>query len=166
MHVTCRVVRLAAPYVPGFLAFREAEPLMALLEELRATRPELVPQVLLVDGNGVLHPQGCGLACHVALRTGVCAVGVAKTFLQVDGLEWARVRAEFGRRCGAAAGSWVPLVGASGTRWGAAAAPAAGLKKPVFVSVGSGLSSLGARGIACQSRSALPTRARAILCAG
>lgn len=58
-------VAVAQPYAAGYLAFREAPALVALVERLKARRPELVPQVLMVDGNGVLHPRGCGLACHV-----------------------------------------------------------------------------------------------------
>lgn len=45
VHTELQWVRLTAPYVPSFLAFREAAPLVALLERLRVTRPELFPQV-------------------------------------------------------------------------------------------------------------------------
>lgn len=58
-------VTLTQPYATGYLAFREAPALVELVGRLRARRPDLVPQVLMVDGNGVLHPRGCGLACHV-----------------------------------------------------------------------------------------------------
>lgn len=58
-------VTLTQPYAAGFLAYREAPALVELVGRLRATRPDLLPQVLMVDGNGVLHPRGCGLACHV-----------------------------------------------------------------------------------------------------
>jgi len=58
-------VKMDLPYMPGFLAFRESPHLETLLRELQASRPDLFPQVLLVDGNGKLHPRGCGLACHL-----------------------------------------------------------------------------------------------------
>jgi hypothetical protein len=70
VYEECRAVTLTAPYLPGYLAFREADHLVALLETLRERQPELLPQVLVVDGNGILHQQGCGLACHVGVRTG------------------------------------------------------------------------------------------------
>ena len=40
-----RMVQLTAPYVPGYLAFREAEPLVELINSQRETKPELTPQV-------------------------------------------------------------------------------------------------------------------------
>ena len=40
-----RMVQLTAPYVPGYLAFREAEPLVELINSQRENKPELTPQV-------------------------------------------------------------------------------------------------------------------------
>ena len=80
-----RVV-LTAPYIPGYLAFREVEFLCDLLKELRTSAPHLVPEVILVDGNGILHPNGFGLACHLGVLTGIPTVGVGKTLHHVDGL--------------------------------------------------------------------------------
>ena len=40
-----RMVELTAPYVPGYLAFREAGPLVELINSQRETKPELTPQV-------------------------------------------------------------------------------------------------------------------------
>ena len=40
-----RMVELTAPYVPGYLAFREAEPLIQLINSQREIKPELTPQV-------------------------------------------------------------------------------------------------------------------------
>ncbi len=56
-----RMIRLTQPYIPGFLAFREVSFLVDLLETLKRTRPDLYPQVVLVDGNGVLHTRGFGM---------------------------------------------------------------------------------------------------------
>uniref|UniRef100_G1U2V2 Endonuclease V n=1 Tax=Oryctolagus cuniculus TaxID=9986 RepID=G1U2V2_RABIT len=82
-----RMVRLTAPYVSGFLAFREAPFLVDAVQRLREKQPDLMPQVLLVDGNGVLHHQGFGVACHLGVLTDLPCIGVAKKLLQVDGLE-------------------------------------------------------------------------------
>ena len=30
-------------------------------------RPEFKPDVILIDGNGILHPQRFGSACHVGV---------------------------------------------------------------------------------------------------
>lgn len=62
------------PYVAGLLAFRELPVLLDALGRLR--RP---PDLLLVDGNGLLHPRRFGLACHAGVLTGLPTIGVAKT---------------------------------------------------------------------------------------
>uniref|UniRef100_A0A8D0L900 Endonuclease V n=1 Tax=Sphenodon punctatus TaxID=8508 RepID=A0A8D0L900_SPHPU len=82
------VVTVSAPYVAGFLAFREVPFLVEAAQRLQAQEPELTPQVLLVDGNGVLHHRGFGIACHLGVLTGLPCVGVAKNLLQVDGLAY------------------------------------------------------------------------------
>ncbi|VFQ84609.1 unnamed protein product [Cuscuta campestris] len=52
------LVRLQIPYIPGFLAFREAPVLLGLLQKMKANSHPFYPEILLVDGNGLLHPQG------------------------------------------------------------------------------------------------------------
>jgi deoxyribonuclease V len=66
--------RATYPYRPGLLAFREIPALLEAIDRLR-DRPEL----LLCDGQGIAHPRRFGLACHLAVLTGLPAVGVAKT---------------------------------------------------------------------------------------
>ncbi|MBP9839330.1 MAG: endonuclease V [Proteobacteria bacterium] len=43
------------PYIPGFLAFREVPVLWELFNKLKAKQPQLWPELVLVDGNGILH---------------------------------------------------------------------------------------------------------------
>ena len=45
VYSDARMVELTAPYVPGYLAFREAAPLVALVNRQRENKPELTPQV-------------------------------------------------------------------------------------------------------------------------
>jgi len=75
------------PYVPGFLAFRESVPLIKLVQKAISKNTELKPDVLLVDGNGILHPQQCGSACHIGFHTGIPTIGVAKNLFHVEGIE-------------------------------------------------------------------------------
>ena len=63
------MVTMTQPYIPGFLAFREAPHLEDLVTTQRRERPELTPQLLVVDGNGLLHPRQAGLACHIGRAT-------------------------------------------------------------------------------------------------
>jgi len=70
------VTPLSMPYVPGLLAFREGEPIVAALEAL-----DIDPDLLVFDGSGRLHYREAGIATHVGVCFGVPAVGVAKGLL-------------------------------------------------------------------------------------
>ncbi|CAJ1384499.1 unnamed protein product [Effrenium voratum] len=72
--------RLAVPYVPGFLAFREVPALTQLLDQLP---PKHRPQVVLADGNGAFHPRKCGAATHLGITAKLPTIGVAKEVQQV-----------------------------------------------------------------------------------
>jgi len=63
------------PYVPGLLALREAPLMSKILQGMNLKCP------VLVDGNGVLHPRGFGLACSVGFGLGITTIGVAKKLL-------------------------------------------------------------------------------------
>lgn len=134
-------IRIFEPYIAGFLAFREARHYCEMFRRLQAARPELMPDVTLVDGNGVLHPRGFGVASHVGVLADQVTIGVAKNLHMVDGLS----RDDIKVQCQATPDEFVPMVGASGRTWGAALLPkprAPALKKgpppknPIFVSVG------------------------------
>lgn len=73
---TFAVQPLDVPYIPGLLAFREAPAAIAALERLRTT-----VDVVLVDGNGRLHPRQAGLATHLGVMVDRPTVGVAKSKL-------------------------------------------------------------------------------------
>ena len=64
------------PYVPGLLFLREAPPMLKVLKLLRSSW-----DLLLVDGHGILHPRGMGLAVFLGLLLEKPALGVAKSLL-------------------------------------------------------------------------------------
>ena len=130
------MVKLQEPYIPGFLGFREV-PFFA--EVLRRVPPECAPQLVLVDGNGVHHPRGCGSASQLGVLLGVPTVGVAKKFLDADGLRRGEVEAEFARTCGATPGASMPLRGRDGRTLGMALRPPTS-HVPLYVSVGHAVS--------------------------
>ncbi|XP_022731295.1 endonuclease V isoform X2 [Durio zibethinus] len=154
---TC--LTLDVPYVPGFLAFREAPILVHLLEKMKNDASPFYPQVLMVDGNGLLHPRGkfslysinspyhlhlqhqrygnpsFGLASHLGVLANIPTIGIGKNLHHIDGLTQSGVRklleAEENR-----ANDVITLRGSSGFIWGAAMRSTQGSLKPVFVSIG------------------------------
>ncbi|CAF1256513.1 unnamed protein product [Adineta steineri] len=74
------------PYIPGYLAFRETPIFMKLIEIQKQHCPQLTPQVILIDGNGVWHPRRVGSASHFGLLSGIPCFGVSKNVLNVDSI--------------------------------------------------------------------------------
>lgn len=110
------------PYVPGLLSFREVP---AVLEAL--TSLSELPDLLLVDGQGVAHPRRLGIASHLGLLCDLPSIGVAKSILVG---RHKPVADEFG--------AWQPLRD-GGEVVGAALRTRPGVR-PVYVSVGHRLS--------------------------
>lgn len=82
----CRPVLF--PYIPGYLSYRELPLLIELLSDV-ADR-ESPAEVILVDGNGILHHRRAGIAAHLGAVTGLGTIGVGKNLLcgkvDLDGL--------------------------------------------------------------------------------
>jgi deoxyribonuclease V len=68
---TCR---LNFPYVPGLLTFREGPVLLKSFKKIRNT-----PDVIIFDGQGLLHPRGMGIATHLGILLGIPSIGCAKS---------------------------------------------------------------------------------------
>lgn len=107
------------PYVPGLLAFREGPAIIEAYGKLKEK-----PDVLILDGQGIAHPRGFGIACHVGVILGVPAMGIAKKKLYGDYDEPKIAR-----------GASSPLVSKDGANIGATLRTK-DKTKPVFVSPG------------------------------
>ncbi|MBL7100942.1 MAG: endonuclease V [Nanoarchaeota archaeon] len=70
------------PYIPNFLMFREGPPIMETYHELEAN-----PDVLLIDGGGILHPLKSGIASYIGVSLDKPTVGVTKKLLLGEVLE-------------------------------------------------------------------------------
>jgi deoxyribonuclease V len=71
--------RPGLPYIPSLLTFRELPMLLALFERSRREFPQL--DLYFVDGNGILHPRGAGVAACFGVIADVPTIGVAKSLL-------------------------------------------------------------------------------------
>ena len=80
-----------APYHPGFLAFREFPAVLSAYSSLW-----IKPDIFMFDGNGYLHDRHAGLATHASIMLDIPAIGVAKTYSKIDGVDYEMPENEVG----------------------------------------------------------------------
>ncbi len=76
VQAVCARGTVRFPYVPGLLSFREAPLMMAAIRRIDSP-----VDVWLVDGHGIAHRRGCGLATHIGVALNLPTIGVAKSLL-------------------------------------------------------------------------------------
>ncbi|NWS12019.1 ENDOV Endonuclease, partial [Pachyramphus minor] len=133
LYEDCRMVAVTAPYVPGFLAFREVPFLVEAVQRLQQEEPKLRPQVCCVSFGSMLA--GFGVACHLGVLTDLPCIGVAKNLLQVDGLARDELHREQIRSL-QKSGDTFPLTGTSGRVLGMVLRSHNNSSKPLYISVG------------------------------
>lgn len=106
------------PYIPGLLSFREIPALLDALAKI-----QIVPDLILCDGQGIAHPRRLGIASHLGIILDMPTIGVAKSLLVGKHKEVLNIK-----------GSWQPLIHRQETI-GAALRTRVGTK-PVYVSSG------------------------------
>ena len=113
------VLPLNFPYVPGLLAFREAPVLLKAFQSLRHD-----PDLIMIDGQGVAHPRGLGIASHLGLWLNKPTIGCAKSRLYGSHLPPSLRK-----------GAWTPLKDPKDRIIGAVLRTR-GKTHPIYVSVG------------------------------
>ncbi|MEO8893590.1 MAG: deoxyribonuclease V [Coleofasciculaceae cyanobacterium] len=106
------------PYLPGLLSFREIPAVIDALEKIN-----IIPNLILCDGQGLAHPLRFGLACHLGVLLDIPTIGVAKSLYigKHDELPTEK-------------GSWQPLID-QGEIIGAVLRSRTAVK-PLYVSIG------------------------------
>lgn len=89
--MACEEIRF--PYISGLLSFREGHAFIRAIRQLKHP-----PDVIIVDGQGVAHPLGIGIASHIGVLLGIPTIGCAKSRLVGDYEEPGRAK-----------GQWTPL---------------------------------------------------------
>ena len=74
IEVAHAVGECTAPYVPGFLTFREGPTVLDAIRKLKHPFG-----VICFDGHGYAHPRRCGLASHLSSELDVPGIGMAKS---------------------------------------------------------------------------------------
>lgn len=138
VHSVVKVVDVPnTPYIPGYLGFKEVPILAPIVQSL--PKAYLVNCTLMVDGNGILHPDEFGSASHLGVACNLPSIGVAKRLHSFPGIESEKkVRKDFdtyhktfGDACYHTEWIW------NGYRLlGTAMTAVKGVTRPIYVSVG------------------------------
>ncbi|MBN1222632.1 MAG: endonuclease V [Candidatus Aminicenantes bacterium] len=74
VEISREIQDVSIPYVPGFLNYREGPAFLRAFRKLSH-----VPDVTLIDGNGIAHPRRMGLASYVGVILDISTIGCAKS---------------------------------------------------------------------------------------
>lgn len=83
--------KVAVPYLPGYLAFRE---LPLILKTVALLEHE--PDIYMFDGNGYLHPRNMGIATHASFYLNKPTIGVAKSYFKIENTDYIMPKEEKG----------------------------------------------------------------------
>lgn len=129
------------PYKAGYLAFREVPILLELLNIVNKEHSELMPELIIFDGNGIWHPRGCGLATHASILTGIPCFGVAKNVLVLPDkkitkdIVYSIIETQAPNK-----GDMIDICGSDGIIVGTAFNVVANPNSAIYISTGSGIS--------------------------
>lgn len=76
MYHKCDEMHIDTPYIPGLLFLREGNLMLNVLKNDKDRY-----DIIMVDGNGILHPRRFGLASYIGFMLKKPTIGVAKKLL-------------------------------------------------------------------------------------
>jgi deoxyinosine 3'endonuclease (endonuclease V) len=129
------LVKLDIPYISGYLGYREIPAYKELLIKIKQEKPDFYPDVLMVDGFGILHYREFGSASHIGLEMNLPSIGVAKTLLCIFGFDEHTSKYEFRKKC-KNVGDSMELVGDNKKIYGVAYKSAKDTMNPIYISIG------------------------------
>ena len=85
IYKALKEVELKAPYIPGFLTFRESHSIINAIKSQMESNPDVTPDFIMIDGNGIWHPRKFGIACHIGVEIdAIPTLGVAKNYYSLE----------------------------------------------------------------------------------
>lgn len=127
------ICEMKIDYISGFLGFREIPEYIKLLEKIK--KEEYYPELLLVDGFGILHPRKFGSASHLGYELNIPTIGIAKKLLNIDGLCKKNIDEQFKSNC-VKKGDYVMLIGENQFVYGVALKSTDITTTPIYVTIG------------------------------
>lgn len=77
----CVKGNVGIPYVSGFLFYREGPLILPTIERAQEENMISDTSLLVIDGNGRMHPRRMGLACQIGASTDMMTCGIAKKLM-------------------------------------------------------------------------------------
>lgn len=130
-----KVTRCKIPYISGFVGFAESELYNELYNEMLNKHPSYVPDVIIINSYGKLHPRCAGSATQLALKLNIPTIGIGKVIIPIDGLYEMETKKYFREKCNSI-GDYIELKGKSNIIYGAALKNHGTSNRPLYVSVG------------------------------
>lgn len=121
IEVCSGVDRIDIAYIPGYLSFRELPLILKTFEQVKSNT-----DIVMFDGNGYLHYRNMGVATHASFYLNKPTIGVAKSYLKVENVDYIMPEAQGGK--------YTDIV-IKGKVYGRALRTHKGVK-PIFVSCG------------------------------
>ncbi len=161
------VCEMDIPYISGYLGFREAPKYKLLLQKVYNKNilnknkhmpipihipipiPIPIPDILMVDGFGILHHKSFGLASQLGFETDIPTIGVAKTLLNINGLNERIIKEQFKKLPNV--GDFIELIDCNSNILGLALKSSSSSSTPIYVSIGHKISLETAKNIVLQT---------------